>query len=68
MIIKNNFNEKSIDPLKDYQKIGRKEIDSDENHYIKDNVNNEIIKNIIKKDHEYEDDDSTDHDKWDFFK
>ena len=68
MIIKNNFNERSIDPLADYQKIGRGEIDSDENQYIKKNVNNEIIKDIIKKDHEYEIDDDENKDNWDFFK
>lgn len=68
MIIKNNFNNKSIDPLKDYNKIGRKEIDSDENPFIKDNVNNDIIKDIIKKDHEYEEDDNDNHDNWDFFR
>lgn len=68
MIIKNNFNDKSIDPLKDYQKIGRKEIDSDENQYIKKNVNNDIIKDIIRKDHEYEIDDDDNKDNWDFFR
>lgn len=68
MIIKNNFNNKSIDPLKDYHKIGRKEIDSDENPFIKDNINNEIIKDIIKKDHEYEEDEEESHDNWDFFR
>lgn len=68
MIIKNNYNEKNADPLKDYHKIGRKEIDSDENQSIKDNINNEIIKDIIKKDHEYEIDNDDQEDKWDFFR
>lgn len=68
MIIKNNYNEKNVDPLKDYHKIGRKEIDSDENQSIKDNINNEIIKDIIKKDHEYEIDNDDQEDKWDFFR
>ena len=68
MIIKNNFNKKSIDPLKDYQKIGHTQYDSQDNKYIKDNLNNQIIKDIIKKDHEYEEDDHESGDKWDFFR
>ena len=68
MIIKNNFNEKSIDPLKDYQKIGKKD-EEFEKHSIKDNLNNQIIKDIIRKDNEYEEDDNdSSSDKWDFFR
>ena len=75
MIIKNNFNKKNASPLTDYEKIGKgsKNIEKDFNKtkdgYITDNINNDIIKEIIDKDHEYLDDDSdNDSSKWDFFR
>ena len=69
MIIKNNFNDKDANPLSDYKSIGRTRdnIFSDKDDGIEDNLNNEIIKDIIDKDHEYEEEDVTG-DKWNFFK
>ena len=70
MIIKNNFNNKNVNPLDDYKSIGKTRDNTfldDDDERIKDNLNNSIIKDIINSDHEY-DDNEDDKDKWDFFK
>ncbi len=71
MIIRNNFNNKNANPLDDYKSIGKTRDNTfldDENNNIKDNLNNEIIKDIIRKDNEFDDDSDESNDKWDFFR
>jgi len=71
MIIKNNFNNKDANPLSDYKSIGKTRDNTffdEEDDRIKENLNNNIIKDIINSDHEYDDEDSDNGDKWDFFK
>lgn len=69
MIIKNNFNKKNTNGLDDYQSISKTRNNNfdDKNVFIKENLNNKIIRDIIDSDTEYEDD-SKDEDKWDFFR
>ena len=69
MIIKNNFNNKNVNPLDNYKSIGK----TRDNSFDKDNAdfnqnNNSIIDDILKSDHEYEDDTEEVKDNWDFFK
>ena len=74
MIIKNNFNEKDVDPLKDYHSIGKgsdsldKKFERQNEEYIPENMDNKVIQDIINSDHEYEDDNSENEDKWKFFR
>ena len=73
MIIKNNFNDKDASPLKDYQGIGKgsnsidKKIQEEQEGFIKENIENNVIQDIINNDYEYEDDDKKE-DKWNFFR
>ena len=72
MIIKNNFNKKSVDSLNDYENIGKgsnsldKKLQKEQEGFIRKNIDNPIIQNIINSDKEYEEDDSDDN-KWSFF-
>ena len=69
MIIKNNFNERNVNPLNDYTSLGK----TRENNIEKDNINldqetKNIIDDIIRSDHEYDEENEDVRDKWDFFK
>lgn len=72
MIIKNNFNDKSMNPLSDYSGIGKgshsldKELEREKQGFIKENMNNPILRNLRGED----DNDSNNQpeDKWDFFR
>ena len=72
MIIQNNFNSQSATPLDDYESIGggrnRQKYKKEQEHpqFIKENLNNPIIQNVLDKDSEF--DDNTKEDKWDFFR
>ena len=74
MIIKNNFNNKSMNPLEDYSGIGKgshsldKELEKEKQGFIRENMNNPVLQNL--RDDNNNDDDSSDRneDKWDFFR
>ena len=74
MIIKNNFNNKSMNPLEDYSGIGKgshsldKELEKEKQGFIRENMNNPVLQNL--RDDNNSDDDSSDRneDKWDFFR
>ena len=75
MIIKNNFNEKDVEPLKDYHSIGKgsdsldKKFEMEKEGFIPENMDNKVIQDIINSDHEYDEDDNDDNkDKWNFFR
>lgn len=73
MIIKNNYNEKNVNPLNNYNGIGKgsnsldKKFEMEREGLIPENLDNGVIQDIINSDHEYEDDD-TKEDKWSFFR
>ena len=52
MIIKNNYNKKSVDPLNDYTGIGRgshsldKELEDEKKGFIRKNMNNKVLQNL----------------------
>ena len=72
MIIKNNFNDKSINPLNDYSGIGKgshsldKEFEKEKEGFIRDNMDNPILQDLRDEDNEIEED--RNEDKWDFFR
>ena len=72
MIIKNNFNSKSSNPIDNYQEIGKgshsldKELEREKNGLIRENMNNNVIRDLMEE--EKEDIDDTKEDKWDFFR
>ena len=75
MIIKNNFNTKSSEPLSNYQGIGKgrnsldHEMQLERDGYVRENLNNGVIQDILNKDREFDDgEDDSSRDKWDFFK
>ena len=71
MIIKNNFNTKNTDPLNNYSKIGKgshsldKEFDDDRQGFIRDNMNNPVLKNFRDN---HDDTEDPNGDKWKFFR
>ena len=71
MIIKNNFNSKSINPLDDYEKIGKgshsldNELKREKEGFIKENMDNSILQKLRGED---EIEEETKEDKWDFFR
>ncbi len=73
MIIKNNFNTKSVNPLRDYNNIGKgshsieKMLEEEKEGFIKANMENEVLANLRDDDTDTEDDNGTE-DKWDFFR
>ena len=73
MIIKNNFNEKSTNPLSGYHGIGKgrdsldHKMELEKEGFIPENMDNSVIQDIINSDHEYDVDDKEE-DKWDFFR
>ena len=73
MIIKNNFNNKEMDPLNDYHKIGKgsksleHQYEMEKEGFIKENMNDSIVQDVLASDHAYDNTDR-DEDKWDFFR
>ena len=68
MIIKNNFNKKNADPLTDYKVIGKGQNSLDNYQDKKNNVDNNVIRDILAKDKEYIEDTEEEKDKWKFFR
>ncbi len=69
MIIRNNFNDKSVNPLKDYESVSKTRNNNIDGENINfNNPDKDIIDDIIRHDHEFEDDDEEIRDNWDFFK
>ena len=73
MIIKNNFNEKSMNPLNDYNSIGKgshsldKELEREKQGFIRENMNNPVLQDLRGETSDDEPDDRSE-DKWDFFR
>ena len=72
MIIKNNFNEKSANPLEDYSSVGRthdleNEIEKERKGLAKTNLENSIL-NSLNGNKEEDNDDNRSEDPWKFFK
>lgn len=73
MIIKNNFNTKSVNPLEDYDCIGKgshnvdKEIELEKEGFIKENMENEVLSNLRDNFNDTVDDDD-DGDNWKLFR
>ena len=72
MIIKNNFNKNSVNPLNDYSAIGKgshsidKELELEKEGFIKENMENEVLQELRDNREEIEDDD--DGDNWKMFR
>ena len=72
MIIKNNYNNKNVDPLNDYTSIGKgshtldSELEKQKKGFIKDNMRDPILQKLRNGECEIEDDSKED--KWDFFR
>ena len=73
MIIKDNFNKKTVNPLNDYSEIGKgshsldKEIEREKQGFIKANMENEVLEKL-RGEAPQEENDDTSGDKWDFFR
>ena len=72
MVIKNNYNDKSIDPLNDYDEIGKgshsldNELKKEKEGFIRKNMNDPILRKL--RGEEDATDEIDDKDKWDFFR
>ncbi len=65
---KNNFNKNNADPLTDYKGIGKGQNSLDNYQDKKNNVDNNVIRDILAKDKEYIEDTEEEQDKWKFFR
>ncbi len=71
MIIKNNYNERNVNPLDDYNKIGKgsnnidKELEKEKNGFIKENMDNPILRNLRENNI---DNDDNNEDNWKLFR
>ena len=71
MIIKDNFNSKSVNPLDDYSCVGKgshsidKEIELEKQGFIKANMENKVLEELRDN---HDDNDDDDGDKWKFFR
>ena len=71
MIIKNNFNTKSVSPLNGYDNIGKgshsldKELKREKEGFIKDNMNDPILRKLRGEDEDKEENEKEN--RWDFF-
>lgn len=74
MIIKNNFNDKDVSPLNDYQSIGKgsesldRKFEMDQEGFIPENMDNKVIQDVINRDSDYDEDNNEKEDKWSFFR
>ena len=72
MIIKNNFNERSASPLKNYDKIGKgshsldRELDKERKGFIRENMENPVMQDLRGENQEIENDRKEN--DWDFFR
>jgi len=72
MIIKNNFNDRNINPLNDYSGIGKgshsldKDFEREKEGFIKENMENPILEKL--RDNRDETDDDTSGDNWKLFR
>ena len=72
MIIKNNFNDRNVNPLDDYSGIGKgshsleKELEREKQGYIKANIENNVLEDL-RGDNDDNDDDRNE-DPWKFFR
>lgn len=61
MIIKNNFNDKNVNPLDDYNSIGKgshsldKEFEKEREGFIKENMENPVLNDLDKEEIQEED-------------
>ena len=71
MIIKNNYNEKNVNPLNDYSGIGKgshsldKEFEMEKEGFIRENMNNPVLQKL--RDNQDTTEDPND-DNWKFFR
>jgi len=71
VIIKNNYNERNVNPLDDYNKIGKgsnnidKELEKEKNGFIKENMDNPILRNLRENNI---DNDDNNEDNWKLFR
>ena len=74
MIIKNNFNAKDVNPLNDYDSIGKgshsldKELAKEKEGFIRENINNPILQRLRGEEENDELNEELNEDKWDFFR
>ncbi len=74
MVIKNNFNQNSIDPLKDYNSIGKgshsldKLLDDEKNGFIRENMENPVLQDLRDDNSRDDIEDEDDGDNWKFFR
>ena len=68
MVIKNNFNNKSVNPLSGYQSISKTRDNNIDNLDLDDDVDKNVIDDIIASDHEFDNDENDSGDNWDFFR
>lgn len=72
MIIKNNFNSKSSNPLNNYNSIGKgshsldKELEREREGFIKENIENPVLQDLRGENDDREEEITND--KWDFFR
>ena len=71
MIIKNNYNDKNVNPLNDYSGIGKgshsldKEFEMEKEGFIRENMNNPVLQKL--RDNQDTTEDPND-DNWKFFR
>lgn len=72
MIIKNNFNSKSTNPLNDYSKVGKgshsleHELEMERKGFIRKNMDNKVLQDL--RDENKLMDDDPNEDEWKFFR
>ncbi len=72
MVIKNNYNSKSVEPLNNYTSIGKgsknkeRELEKEKEGFIRENMQNPILSEL--RNEEKEDEDERNEDKWSFFR
>ena len=74
MIIKNNFNQKNVNPLEDYKGIGKgshsleNELELERKGFIRSNMQDEVLKDLRNPVDNSNDNNDDDGDKWKFFR
>ena len=71
MIIKNNYNSKNVNPLDDYNSIGKgshsldKELENEKKGFIRENMNNSILRDLREN---HDNSDNRKEDEWKLFR
>ncbi len=71
MVIKNNYNKESVNPLNNYSGIGKgshsleKELEQEKKGFIKTNMNNKILEDLRNN---HDDTEEHDEDDWKLFR